>query len=95
LNCLGKAEEETEYSFYKVLDKNPDKMVVLENPMIGVTEHFINESKKIIVAINYSNKDASCIFNIKKPYAISKLIYGNIDCIKEHDATVFEISTQN
>ncbi len=92
LNCLKKAEEETEYSFYKVLSRNPDKMVVFDNPMIGITEHFINESKKIIVAINYSNEDVSCKLNIKKPFNISKLIYGDIDCIRKHDAAVFEIS---
>jgi hypothetical protein len=92
LNCLKKAEEETEYSFYKVLSRNPDKMVVFDNPMIGITEHFINESKKIIIAINYSNEDVTCKLTIKKPFNISKLIYGDIDCIREHDAAVFEIS---
>ena len=95
LNCLKEADEELEYTFYKVLNKNPNKAVVCDNPMIGITEHFINENQKLIIAINYGNEEFDFSFTLIDTYKILKIIYGDIKKINKHDVVVFEINKES
>jgi endo-1,4-beta-mannosidase len=92
INCLKKDVEEIEYCFLKELNKNPNKVVLFENPMIGLTEHFISESQKLVIAINHSNEDIEFSFRLKNDYGITNVLYGDTKSIKQHDAVVFEIT---
>lgn len=92
MNCLKRETEEIEYSFYKILNRNPKKVVVFNNPMIGVTEHFISDTQKFVIAINHANEDLEFLFDLRNEYFVSNFLYGDTKMIKQHDAAVFEIS---
>ncbi|OGV33776.1 MAG: hypothetical protein A2020_11660 [Lentisphaerae bacterium GWF2_45_14] len=57
-----------------VIDK---RLIGKSNPFIGITEHEISSSEKIIVAINYSSQDASDEFSIAHGWRFVDALYGN------------------
>jgi hypothetical protein len=67
------------------------------NPFIGVTEHPINENKKIVVLINYSADNIESNAIIKNGWEITNILYGlkpvnNTIKMKANDAIVLTIN---
>jgi len=70
-----------------------DRVLQQSNPFIGVTEHNINETEKVVVLINYSTEDIQTPVILKNGWKVSGNSYGkrpstnNYD-IKANDALV-------
>jgi endo-1,4-beta-mannosidase len=55
-----------------------DRILVQDNPYVGVTEHAVSQSEKIIVVINYDNLDGVCNFRLKPGWMISSALLGSV-----------------
>lgn len=54
------------------------RLVGKKNPFIGVTEHEVSASEKIVVAINYSSADIVDEFSIASGWKLSETLYGKV-----------------
>ncbi len=67
-----------------------------DNPSIGLTEHDLSSTEKVIVAINYSTKQQDVRFQVDENWMADKALYGklpanNKSMINANDALVFVI----
>jgi hypothetical protein len=69
------------WKIYKeVLNGIENKRIVeVDSRDIGLTEHTLNESERIVILINYSPEDRKVSLNIKEGWNINKVYYGKID----------------
>ncbi len=61
--------------YYKIYKKFADnvlknKIVISNNPEIGVTQHKVDDNNYIIAALNYSDKDINCEFEIASGWTL-------------------------
>ena len=52
------------------------RLIGKKNPFIGITEHEVSPSEKIIVAINYSSQDVSDEFSVASGWKLADSLYG-------------------
>lgn len=78
------------YKIYRTFAKDviASKIVSADSPDIGVTQHKINDNKYIIAALNYSEKEYKCVFNVAEGWSISPIL-GNADFIPKCDAAFY------
>lgn len=69
------------------------KMIVSENPYIGVTEH--PEGKGVYaVLVNYSGETQACQLRGQNGYRIVRVDYGNIEQLAPYEAAVIYLTAQ-
>jgi hypothetical protein len=68
------------YKLYEEIFKNSTsgKVVIKNNPYIGVTEHAVDEENSIVVAVNYNTEEMSTELNLQKGWSFKEGLYGNI-----------------
>lgn len=97
------SDSESYWKIYKHIASkiSREKVVYNESPMIGVTEHPIDQNSRIIAAVNYSTTDSEAIFYTCSDWEPEEVYYGN--CIKKegqrlsaiipaNDALVFKLT---
>jgi len=67
-----------------------------DNPSIGLTEHDLSSTERVIVAINYSTRQQDVRFQVDENWMADKALYGklsenNKSMIDANDAMVFTI----
>lgn len=78
------------YKIYKIFAKEviEDKPIRCENPDIGLTLHKQSDGKYIVTALNYSDKEQRCDFEISKGWTLTA-IYGGTDTIGKCNAAFY------
>lgn len=78
------------YRIYAEVAKNliNDKIVLSDNPDIGITVHKQNDKSFIVVAVNYSDKAQNPGLEIKGKY---NLLYGDTKIIAGCDAAILKV----
>lgn len=69
------------------------RTVTKTDPLVGITEHDLSATQKVIVLVNYSPNDKSVALNIKPGWTVERALYGNkpvnsVANIKANDANV-------
>ena len=82
--------EQNRHLVYKKLFENTEQIVRSNDIKMSVTRHKHGE-KYICTAINYGDESLKNKIEISKDFAVSKVIYGDIENVEPHDACVFEI----
>lgn len=79
------------YKFYEkfAADVNT-RFTKSNNPCVLTTEHMINDSERIVIAINYSSDDKYFEPEMREDCEIANVYYGD-NLIKAHDAFVFKV----
>lgn len=85
----GSFLESNERPYYKVYEKLAEtvlqnKIVVSQNPNIGVTHHKVSEDEYLIVILNYVNKEQAPLLVIDSSFEID-VVYGNMDIVAKCD----------
>lgn len=80
--------------YYKIYSKVAnevikDKVVINNNPNLGITIHKLDDGRCVVIAINYSDEEQKLLLNIKEKY---ECIYGNEKTIGACDACIFIIN---
>lgn len=91
------------YKFYGKMDKlrNPERMVVKDNPFVAVTEHISDESTRIVVVINSVPRESNVKLSFEG-YEINEILAnqkGTIEtdgdrasiCLKPNSVVIFDI----
>jgi len=85
-------------NIYKQVGKEviEERILMQNNPYVGVTEHSISDNEKVVVLINYNYDDASSDFKVKNGWKISDCLYGKIPsgksiAINANDAVVLMV----
>ena len=94
-DAFGSVEEgsqSTHFHFYRhVAGCVPIKKVAgIENPNIGMTEHIINEQKRLLILVNYDPRPAYAGLILDEGWSTGEILYGNLN-IKNNDAAVIEV----
>ncbi len=77
------------------------RMVSKDNPLIGITEHLLSDSKRIIVLINYSPTQQKAILGINQGWLVKSSWYGPQPTkdgaieLDQNDAAVFVVEALN
>lgn len=78
------------------------KVVTSESPVIGITEHIINDNKRIIIAVNYQPVQSQSNLHLRDDWQLGECLYGDpssvlvsigklLISISKNDAFVFTI----
>ncbi len=88
---FSEADEVPYYQIYRTFGKGVlDKKIVTSlNPMIGVTEHMIDDNTAIIVAVNYDNKTNSTEFVLQDGWKLETLV-GEFDTITKCNGAIYK-----
>lgn len=75
---------------------NKNRVVQKNDSMVGITEHDLSASEKVIVLVNYSPYDRDVTLTVNDSWKIDKAIYGNLPvklsvAIKANDACVLQL----
>jgi hypothetical protein len=88
-------------NIYKEIAKpfSKDRLLTQNNPYIGVTEHELSGSEKVVVLINYGTEDINIIPLLKSGWKIAKSFYGNYVSeksltVKANDALVLSVQSK-
>ena len=73
-----------------------NRIVTKNDPFIGITEHDLSTSQKVVVLVNYSPSDKEVPLGIAPGWTIEKVFYGkmpikSVVSLKGNDACVFQI----
>ncbi len=84
---IGKFSDADENPYYKVYEKLAEtilksKIVVSQNPNMGVTHHRVSENEYFVVILNYGAEDQSPMLVIDPSFDID-VIHGNIDVVSK------------
>ena len=76
-----------------------ERVLVQDNPFIGVTEHSLAENEKIVILINYSQEDITVKPVFKSGWKIAKNLYGDAPSggsfvIRANDAMVLSMQSK-
>jgi hypothetical protein len=98
LTCKTGAFDKTQPGYYKIYQQIAssqlsERIVRQSNPYIGVTEHSLSNSEKVVILINYSPEAGTSQIQLKDGWLISKSLYGDVPAgknltIKPNDALV-------
>jgi len=80
------------HRFYDFIKRHlqSQKAACIENANIGLTEHVINEQKRLLVLVNYDPKPAAAAIKLKENWKINAFLYGSL-AMNRNDAAVLEI----
>jgi hypothetical protein len=80
------------YRFYETITRHMPqiKIAKISNPNISMTEHIINDKKRMLVLVNYNQANAATELELADKWSIGRLIYGEME-IGTNDAAVIEI----
>lgn len=78
----------------EIVAKN--RVVTKNDPFVGITEHDLSATEKVIVLVNYSPEDRDATLSIKSGWKVQKALYGNtpensVVKLKANDACVLQI----
>ncbi len=92
---------------YKQIRENipSEKVVMGNNPMIGLTEHIVDENTRVVVAINYEPVSSKTELSLEAGWEVAECFYGElpllnkktgkvIASINKNDAVVFSIKKE-
>lgn len=82
LSKTAGAFNETSPPYWKIFKTLADEAgikheVVRDNPFIGVTEHDLSQTEKIVVAVNYSVLPQEVTLRTDAKWSISEIVYGD------------------
>jgi beta-galactosidase len=60
-----------------------ERVISQDNASVAVTEHSVNEKKKIVVLINYNPEDAKSVLTLKDGWKVSTSLYGGLPSGKD------------
>jgi len=68
------------WAIYKELAKNiaDGRILTKSSPFLGVTEHALSDSEKLIVTINYSPDDIEDQLHLQNGWRVEKVFRGNV-----------------
>ena len=80
--------------FYEIIKQSllTEKVAYVENQNIGITEHVLDGSKRLLILINYGPKLSEVKLSLEKGWKINKILRGNLQ-MTGNDASVFEITS--
>ncbi|MBN1257297.1 MAG: beta-mannanase [Planctomycetes bacterium] len=97
----GAFHEDAAQPFYKLYQQiarevTSNRVVSKDHPQVGITEHPLEEAKRIVVMINYSPEAVTTAANLAKGWRIGECWYGNAPAsgaceIGANNASVFTI----
>ena len=67
------------------------RIVRSNDPFVTCTEHFIDASHAIVIAVNNTPDERKCDFAIENGWTISKTLFGTGGIIAPNSATVLEL----
>jgi len=78
----------------EVIAKN--RAVTKNDPMVGITEHDLSATEKVVVLVNYSPTDRDVALTVKDGWKIEKALYGSLSAkslvkLKANDACVLSM----
>ena len=78
----------------EIIDKN--KVVQKDDPFIGITEHDLSATEKVVVLVNYSSTDRAVALTFKDSWKVGKTLYGNLPTnssvkLNANDACVLQL----
>jgi hypothetical protein len=76
------------------MDKS--RAVQKNDPFVGITEHDLSATEKIIVLVNYSPEDKNVALKIDADWRVDKALYGDLPVkssikLKANDACVLQL----
>jgi hypothetical protein len=103
--CFDKKDATPFWKIYKEIgEKSKAKHILTKsNPLLGITEHLIDNNKCIAIIINYSPESISDIIEIRKGWVLQKTYYGktglndqNLSAeISKNNALVIELTRKD
>ena len=91
------------YKFYEKMDKlrNPEKVVVKDNPFVAVTEHISDENTRTVVVVNCVPRESNVNLSFEG-YEVDEILAnqkGTIEadggmariCLKPNSVVIFDI----
>lgn len=79
------------YKFYEAFAHETEQKIVKSlHPCVLTTEHCLDDHRRLVVAINYADKDIQADFAVKDGWQITKELHGT-KAIPAHEAYIFEI----
>ncbi len=80
------------YHFYEEFAKDADdRAVKSSSPLVLTTEHILDNNRRLIIAINYSDADSKPTFVLRDSWKLVKYHRGD-EIVKAHDAVIFEVA---
>lgn len=62
--------------FYRALGlRSPEKCACVDSPTVGITEHIIDDSRRVLILVNYEPDDACVTLELKDGFRIKALEY--------------------
>lgn len=68
-----------------------DREMISKTPEIGITLHPENENSIIAVAVNYSHESKPCNFWLQNGWAISEVLYGDVNMLTKGEMLVLRL----
>ncbi len=100
-NELGAFNTKTAGSYYQIYDRIKDgslskKVVTGNNPMVGLTEHIVDENTRIVVAINYEPVSSIAELSLGTGWKVGECFYGEMPLLnKKTDKVSTPINKNN
>lgn len=87
------------YKIYQTISADmvaKNRMVTKNDPFVGITEHDLSATEKVIVLVNYSPEEKEVALTINSSWKVDKTLYGNQPSkssvkLKANDACVFQL----